>query len=108
MVVSFRKATGFLVRSFFILLVIPASGQDKKDYTLADFVDSARRHLPILLQKMALVNSARAGITDARHTYLPTAILGDQLSLGTDNSIPGSYLSFGLIPSSSAGVRSTN
>jgi outer membrane protein TolC len=108
MVVSFRKATGFLVRSFIILLVIPASGQDKKNYTLADFVDSARRHLPILLQKMALVNSARAGITDARHTYLPTAILGDQLSLGTDNSIPGSYLSFGLIPSSSAGVRSTN
>ena len=79
-----------------------------KKYTLSDFVDSARRHLPVLLEKQALIAAAKAGVTDARHAYLPTSYLGDELTAGTDNSIPGSYLSFGIIPSSSSGVRASN
>jgi outer membrane protein TolC len=80
----------------------------QKTYSLSDFIDSAQRHLPVLLQKKALVDAARAGITDARHAYLPTSYLGDEASVGTDNSLPGSYLSFGIIPSTSSGVRSSN
>ena len=60
------------------------------------------------MQKKALVDAAKAGVTDAKHAYLPTSYLGDELTAGTDNSIPGSYIGFGVIPSSSAGVRSSN
>src|SRR5215469_1227331 len=92
-----------------LLMMSPLSlVAQQKTYTLADFVDSAQRHLPVLLQKKSLADAARAGITDARHAFLPTSYLGDELTLGTDNSIPGSYLSFGVIPSSSSGVRSSN
>ncbi|HEY6900024.1 MAG TPA: TolC family protein [Puia sp.] len=77
-------------------------------YSLTGLTDSALRHLPVLLQKKAEVASARARVTDARHAFLPTSYLGDELIAATDNSIPGSYLSFGVIPSSSAGVRSSN
>ena len=77
-------------------------------YTLSDFIDSAQRHLPVLFQKKALVDAARAGITDARHAFLPTSYVGDEVTVGTDNSIPGSYESFGIIPSSSSGVRASN
>jgi outer membrane protein TolC len=103
----------FCYRKFVWLLcilltpVMSLFAQQKK-YSLAGFIDSARRHLPLLMQKRALVDAARAGVTDARHTFLPTSYIGDELTAGTDNSIPGSYVSFGIIPSSSSGVRSSN
>ena len=107
-----------LLRIFPIVLLMPTvsllaqqsvqpPGQQKV-YSLSDLIDSAKRHLPLLMQKKALVTAARAGITDARHAYLPTSYLGDELTVGTDNSVPGSYESFGIIPSSSSGVRNTN
>jgi outer membrane protein TolC len=80
----------------------------QKKYSLSDFVDSAERHLPVLFQKKALVDAARAGITDARHAFLPTSYLGDEVTAGTDNSLPGSYSTFGIIPSTSSGFRSSN
>jgi len=86
---------------------ISAFAQQKK-YSLKDFVDSAQRHLPVLMQKQALIEAAKAGVTDAKHAFLPTSYIGDEVTAGTDNSIPGSYISFGIIPSSSSGVRSSN
>src|SRR6185437_325573 len=77
-------------------------------YTLSALVDSAQHHLPVLMQKRALADAARAGITNARHAFLPTSYIGDEVTAGTDNSIPGSYISFGIIPSASSGVRSSN
>ncbi|HVS95498.1 MAG TPA: TolC family protein [Puia sp.] len=104
----------FCTRKFYralsiLLLLAPLSiFAQQRTYTLAEFVDSAQRHLPVLLQKKSLVDAARAGITDAKHSFLPSAYAGDEVTFGTDNSMPGSYLSFGIIPSSSSGVRSTN
>jgi outer membrane protein TolC len=102
----YRKSFGVLG----ILLLSPMLSlfAQQKKYTLAGFIDSAQRHLPVLMQKKALVDAAKAGVTDARHAYLPTSYLGDELTAATDNSIPGSYIGFGVIPSSSAGVRSSN
>jgi outer membrane protein TolC len=92
------------------LLQLPALSlfAQQKKYSLTDFVDSAQRHLPVLLQKKTLVDAARAGVTDAKHAFLPTSYIGDEVTAGTDNSIPGSYIGFGVIPSSSSGVRSSN
>jgi outer membrane protein TolC len=92
------------------LLLMPSLSlfAQQKQYSLSNYIDSAQRHLPVLFQKKALVDAATAGITDARHTFLPTSYLGDEASVGTDNSLPGSYISFGIIPSTSSGVRSAN
>src|ERR1700760_165865 len=75
---------------------------------LPALIDSAAHHLPVLLQKEALVKAARAGVTDARHTFLPDSYIGDEMSVGSDNALPGSYYSFGLIPSVSSGINSAN
>jgi outer membrane protein TolC len=77
-------------------------------YSLPALIDSAQHHLPVLRQKMALVEAAKAGIRDARDAYLPTSFLGDELLVGTDNSLPGTYYSFGLIPSASSGINPGN
>jgi outer membrane protein TolC len=95
-----------------VLLLIPAHSLFAQSpgqfYSLSALVDSAQHHLPVLMQKRALADAARAGITDARHAFLPTSYIGDEVTAGTDNSIPGSYISFGIIPSASSGVRSSN
>ena len=107
MAVIYGKASGLLlgVVSFSVNILC---AQQKNNYSLIDFVDSAQHYLPLLLQKKALVNAARAGITDARHQFLPSTIIGDEVTAGTDNALPGSYFSLGLIPSSSNGIRSYN
>jgi outer membrane protein TolC len=95
-----------------VLLLLPAHAlfaqAPGQFYTLSALVDSAQHHLPVLMQKRSLAEAARAGITDARHAFLPTSYVGDEVTAGTDNSIPGSYISFGIIPSASSGVRSSN
>ncbi|HVU85636.1 MAG TPA: TolC family protein [Puia sp.] len=77
-------------------------------YSLSRLVDSALHHYPLILQKQALLNSAEAAVTDARHSFLPSLQANEQINLGTDNSIPGSYVSYGIIPSSSSGIRDEN
>src|SRR5579872_2097629 len=106
--VAFCRRKFYRAISIFLLVLPTALFAQQKNYSLAEFVDSAQRHMPVLLQKKAELEAAKAGVTDARHAYLPISYLGDEVTVGTDNSIPGSYISFGIIPSSSSGVRSTN
>ncbi len=77
-------------------------------YTLSALIDTTTVHLPSLLQKKALWQSAQAAVTDARHAFLPHLLVTDELNAGTDNSIPGSYFPMGIIPSTSSGVRDQN
>jgi outer membrane protein TolC len=96
-----------------ILLLWPSSvlfGQTitPATYSLPALIDSAQHHLPVLRQKMALVDAAKAGIRDARDAYLPSSFVGDELLVGSDNSLPGTYYSFGLIPSASSGINPAN
>ncbi len=106
MVVQYKTACLLLCLS--VLYINAADAQQQKNYSLSDFVDSAEHHMPVLLQKQALVDASKASITDARHSFLPNAFIADELTVGTDNSIPGSYLSYGIIPSTSSGVRPSN
>ena len=102
----FRKC----IWAYSILMLIPELsliGQTRPN-NLLDFVNAAKNHIPALKQKKALVDAAKSGITDARHAFLPNAFVGDELNLGTDNSLPGSYLSYGIIPSTSSGIHATN
>jgi outer membrane protein TolC len=76
--------------------------------SLIALIDSADQHLPALLAKKAEYNSATANITDTRHQFLPAFRFSDQVNLGTDNSLSGSYFPYGLIPSTSGGIRAAN
>jgi outer membrane protein TolC len=93
-----------------LILLIPLLSvfAQQPNYTLRELVDSAAHYYPQLMQKQALLNSAEAAVTDAKHTFLPSLRVNEQIGLGTDNSIPGSYVSYGIIPSSSSGVRKDN
>ncbi len=78
------------------------------NYTLSALVDSATKYFPELQRKNAQLAAANAVVADARTLYLPSLKLNEQVNISTDNSLAGSYLSFGMIPSTSAGVRAEN
>jgi len=93
-----------------ILLLIPSVTvfAQQKSYRLPELAEAAKNHLPVLQQKQALLNSAKAYVTDVRHSFLPQLKISDQLNLSTDNSLAGTYLPVGTTISSSAGVRADN
>lgn len=77
-------------------------------YTLINLIDASKNYLPSLLQKQALIGSAQASVRDLKHSFLPKLYAGEELSIGTDNSLAGSYLPEVIVPSVSAGVNDAN
>jgi outer membrane protein TolC len=93
MAVSCKGAAGFGMRILFLLLpACPVWAQRATIYTLSDLVDSASRHLPLLLEKQALVESAQAGIQEARDAFLPQINAVEELSVGSANDLTGPFL----------------
>lgn len=76
--------------------------------TLKDLVDSAKRNSPLLKQKNALTESAKANLAFTKHSFLPSLKFSEQINIGTNNSIAGSLFSFGITPTSSGGIRPEN
>ncbi|HEY4935729.1 MAG TPA: TolC family protein, partial [Puia sp.] len=80
----------------------------QKQYSLSSLTDSALRNLPQLMEKKALINSRQAVVKDVRHQFIPFLRANAQADVGSDNSLPGSYYAFGIIPSTSSGISNQN
>jgi len=94
----------------FILLFISTFSvcAQTNNYTLTQLIAASKNYLPSLLQKQALINSAQAEVTDVKHSFLPKLYIGDEINIGTDNSLAGSYLPNIIVPSVSSGVTADN
>jgi outer membrane protein TolC len=100
---------GKYFRLFIIALVIPIFGVlGQKPYSLSSLTDSAIHNLPLLMEKRAIVGSGQSAVKDMRHQFIPLLRANVQVDMGTDNSLPGSYYSFGIIPSTSSGISTQN
>lgn len=76
--------------------------------SLSALNDSADHYLPRLLEKRALVKGANAYVTETRNQFLPSVRFNDQVNIGSDNSVAGSYFPYSIIPSTSSGIRDAN
>ena len=100
-----RKCCAVLV----LFLVLPASSLLAQHYySLQNLIDSASQNLPLLKQKQALIKGSLASVRDIKHSFLPQVKFSEQLNLGSNNSMAGTYFTFGITPSTSAGVRDAN
>ncbi len=88
-------------------MLVPFFLQAQQHYSLQQLVTASAAYLPSLKQKQALADAARASLTDVKHSFLPQLKAGEQLSIGSDNSLAGGYFPLGA-PSTSGGVRSSN
>ncbi len=100
---------GRILYTFIIILLSSASVFSQNAVlSLSALNDSADHYLPRLLEKQSLVNSAVAAVVETRHEFLPAIRFNDQVNLGSDNSAAGSYFPYGIVPSTSSGVRAAN
>jgi outer membrane protein TolC len=107
---SCKSTAGILVGLTLLLATAcPVLAQTTTVYTLADLVDSASRHLPLLLEKQALVQSAQAGVTEARNSFLPQLNAVEELSIGSANDLTGPFLPMpGIIHSIAGSINATS
>jgi outer membrane protein TolC len=103
---SFHKWKGIVL--MVVLLTAVSSMPAQTIYRIPDLVAAAVQHMPLLQQKQAQLSSAKAAVTDTRHSFLPQVKLAEQLTVGTDNSIAGSVFPLGITPSTSGGIRASN
>ena len=110
MVVSCKRAAGCLGQIILpMLLACSVSAQRATVYTLSNLVDSANRHLPLLLEKQALVQSAQAGIKEAKDVFLPQVNAVEELSAGSANDVEGPFLTIpGIIHPIGGGINATS
>src|SRR3569833_704938 len=100
MTVFYRKTAGCIM--YIVLLCLPAvpcGAQQKSAVTLQAIIDAARSHLPVLAQKKALISSAEAQAKFVRNSFLPSAVLADEVFVNSKKTQPKSYRSVGIIPS---------
>ena len=100
-------------KKFFLLALITvirfsSFAQVKTVIGLKLAIDSALHYFPELKSKQYQVASANASVTDAENQVLPSLTISDQLDLGTDNGLGGSYFPMSIIPSTSGGIRTDN
>ena len=106
---NYSKYTCIFILGLLLLCHHISSAQIKSTFSLSELVDSAQKHLPVLLQKQALVNSAKANVTDTHNSFLPKVNVGDELSIASANDVGGSYIPMaGIIRTTSGSIRADN
>lgn len=106
--VSFFKKKYSCVLSILLLIHSTSIFAQTKYYSVLKLIDSAHNYLPVLMQKKALIEASHATITDTKHSFLPQLKFGEELNIGSANSMTGSYFTFGITPSTSGSIRDEN
>jgi outer membrane protein, adhesin transport system len=88
-----------------ILLFVPCIGHTQT-LNLYDAVTKAVANYPLMQKRQAEVAAGKAHVTTVNGYRLPNLTLQDQLDLGTNNSLPGSYLTYGMVPSTPGNTNS--
>lgn len=94
-----------------ILLIIAISAhaqQSTTPVTLKQLLNSVNQKAPTLLTDSAAITIRKAQAAETRDNWLPNLNLNYQADIGSANNTVGPYFGFGIIPSSSGGIHTTN
>jgi len=91
---------------FLSLLTSAASAQ--QSVTLKQLLSSTDQRAPQLITDSAAISIRQAQAAEIKSNWLPNLNLSYQADAGTSNNVIGAYFGFGIVPSSSSGVHSTN
>lgn len=76
--------------------------------SLKEMVQSSASNNPSLRIKQAQIAVGTANVEDAKHAWIPSVRVADQITVGSDNGLSGPYFSLGFVPSISGGRRPVN
>jgi adhesin transport system outer membrane protein len=90
------------------LLLIAVSVNAQQSVTLKQLLSQVDKNAPSLITDSSAIQIRKAQAVETRNSWLPNLKLNYQADIGTSNNVIGPYFGFGIIPSSSGGVRSNN
>ncbi|SHM09034.1 TolC family protein [Mucilaginibacter sp. OK098] len=102
---SFKRCFGTWL---LLLLAISSTAQQSAPITLKELLNRVNQKAPMLLTDSAVILIRQAQAAETRSSWLPNLKLNYQADIGTSNNTTGPYFGFGIVPSSSGGVRSTS
>jgi adhesin transport system outer membrane protein len=76
--------------------------------TLKQLLLRVNQRAPELITDSAAILIRKAQAVETHNNWLPNLNLNYQADVGTSNNVTGPYFGFGVIPSSSGGIHSTN
>src|ERR1700744_183063 len=102
---SFKRCAGICL---LFLWAINLNAQQSTPITLKELLNRVDQKAPMLLTDSAaiLIKPSQAAAT--RPNWLPNLKLNYQADVGTSRNTTGAYFGFGIIPSSSGGIRNTS
>jgi adhesin transport system outer membrane protein len=86
----------------------PSSTQNQPPVTLKQILSLEDQKAPQLLTDSAAILIRQAHAAEVRSNWLPNLWLNYQANIGTSNNVIGPYFGFGIVPSSTSGVHSSN
>jgi len=91
-----------------LLLLVSAAASAQQSVTLRQILSSTDQRAPQLITDSAAIKIRQAQADEVHDAWLPNLKLSYQADEGTSNNVIGAYFGFGMVPSSSSGVHSTN
>jgi len=91
-----------------LITALASNAQQPAPVTLKELLNTVNQRAPQLLTDSAAISIRKAQAEEVYHNWLPNLHLNYQADVGASNNVTGPYFGFGIIPSSSGGIHSTN
>lgn len=88
-----------------LLAAVAANAQQSSTITLKELLNQVNQKAPTLLTDSSAILIRQAQAAEVRNNWLPNLKLNYQADIGTSNNTTGPYFGFGIVPSSSGGIR---
>jgi len=91
-----------------VLLTTAMAARAQQPITLKQLLNRVDEKAPELLTDSAAILVRQAQAAEVRSNWLPNLRLNYQADIGSSNNVIGPYFGFGIVPSSSSGIHSSN
>jgi len=91
-----------------LITAMAAKAQQSAPITLKELLNRVNQKAPQLLTDSAAILIRQAEATETHNNWLPNLRLNYQADIGSSNNIVGPYFGFGIVPSSTSGVHTSN
>lgn len=91
-----------------LFLAIGSNAQQSPPVTLKTLLLKVDQKAPTLITDSAAILIRQAQAAETRNNWLPNLRLNYQANIGTSNNVTGPYFGFGIVPSSSGGIRGSS
>jgi outer membrane protein, adhesin transport system len=91
-----------------LVSVITSNAQQSPPITLKELLNRVNQKAPQLLTDSAAILIRQAEAAETHNNWLPNLRLNYQADIGSSNNVIGPYFGFGIVPSSTSGVHTSN